>query len=179
MNQILSYQSKSFQDKFTLFHNDQQVGNLYKAEWLGNPIHGSLYGHHYKFVAKGFFRLKILVHDEDQQKEIGKIRLHKLGFHFTNGTMELWDRSEYKFKVSGFFFPRWCWLKEGKAIMSSEVIPSFFKSSGTIRAEENSQQLNTLLAAAGIHLKNRSKGVNLVSIVACSLFILSWLLTKM
>ncbi|RAJ06734.1 hypothetical protein LX64_01861 [Chitinophaga skermanii] len=178
MNQILSYQSKSFQDKFTLFSNGQQVGNLYKSEWLGNPIHGSLYGHNYRFQSQGILNYNINVFDADQLHMLGVVHTVQWLRWFPKAEFVLNSGTRYTFKVKGFY-NTWVWEKDGVEVMRSAENYLLFKREGTIRVSDHTNPDNALLAALGIHLRNKMKNAALIPSIAITILMLSWVLNDM
>ena len=163
MNQTLNYKTSYTSDSYQILRDSLQIGKLYKAEWLGNPIDTVLNEHKFRFISKGIFKPTISVLDISSNSIVGTISFQNLLSFYQSALLTLSNGTEYRWKSNKLFAYDWQWidLNTEEIIFSSTEPFDAFKQNGTIIFNDKTHD-KELFISLGIHLRNVAKRKSLL-----------------
>ncbi len=158
MNQILNYKTSYTSDNYQILKDNLQVGKLYKAEWLGNPINTVLNEHSFRFISKGIFKPSISVLDISSNLIVGTTSFQNLLNFYQSAVLTLSNGSKYRWTSNRLFANDWQWfdMNNNEIIFTSREPLDIFKNKGTIKFNDKTQNIE-LFISLGIHLRNVAK----------------------
>ena len=155
MKSVINYQTSYLRDKYNIFSNDLEIGNIFKIEWLGATVEGIINGRKLKFIGKGFFYPSITIMDKKKNELVGSITISNLMSFYPLATLTTVDNNKYRWTSQQILDKSWQWLNlaTGKTIINSNEPLSTFKHRGTIIITDKTEP-DDLLIVAGIHIRN-------------------------
>jgi hypothetical protein len=158
MNQTLNYKASYTSDSYQILRDSLQIGKLYKAEWLGNPIDSVLNEHKFRFISKGIFKPTISVLDISSNSIVGTINFQNLLSFYQSAVLTLSNGTKYRWSSNKLFANDWQWtdLSNDEIIFTSKEPLDAFKQYGTIIFNDRTHD-KELFISLGIHLRNVAK----------------------
>jgi hypothetical protein len=158
MNQILNYKTSYTSDRYEILRDSLQIGKIYKAEWLFNPIDTFLNEHKFRFISKGFFKPRISVLDISSNSIVGTISIQSLFSFRPSAVLTFSNGPKYRWTSNKLFANDWQWtdLNTEETIFSSKEPLDLFKQNGTIIFNDKTHD-KELFISLGIHLRNVAK----------------------
>jgi hypothetical protein len=158
MNQTLNYKTSYTSDSYQILRDGIQIGKLYKAEWLGNPIDTVLNEHKFRFMAKGIFKPTISVLDTSSNSIVATINFQNLLSFIQSAVLTFSNGTKYKWTSNKLFAKDWQWtdLSNNEIIFTSKEPLDAFKQYGTIKFNDETND-KELFISLGIHLRNVGK----------------------
>lgn len=155
MESVISYQTSYLNNKYNIFSNNLEIGNVFKTEWLGSTVEGNINGRKIKLIDKGFINPTITIVDKKTNQVIGSIIISNLLTFHPLATLTTESHHKYKWTTPEIFDKSWQWtnLTTGQTIIKSNEPLNIFRHQGRITIIEKTDQ-NYLLIAVGIHLRN-------------------------
>jgi hypothetical protein len=167
MESVINYQTSYLRDKYNIFSNNLEIGNIFKIEWLGATVEGSINGRKLKFIGKGFINPSIKIIDKKTNQELGSITISNLLSLYPLATLTTNNNIKYKWASQQILDKSWQWLdlETGKTIINANEPFGTLKHNGTITIIDQTSQ-DDVLIFAGIHLRNViNRKANLIRIM--------------
>ena len=176
MNQILNYKTSYTSDSFQILRDSIQIGKIYKAEWLGNPIDTVLNDHKFRFISKGIFKPTISVLDISSNSIDGAISFQNLLGFYQSAVLSFSNRTKYRWTSNKLFANDWQWtdLSNDEIILTSNEPLDAFKQYGTIIFNDKTQD-KELFISLGIHLRNVAKRKSILPRIMAIIILLALL----
>ena len=134
MNQILSYKTSYTSDRYEILRDSVQIGKIYKAEWLFNPIDTVLNEHKFRYISKGFFKPRISVLDIYSNSIVGTISIQSLFSFRPSAVLTFSNGPKYRWTSNKLFANDWQWtdLSNDEIIFTSKEPLDGFKQYGNL-----------------------------------------------
>lgn len=155
MESVISYQTSYLQDKYNIFSNNLEIGNVFKTEWLGAIVEGNINGRKIKLIDKGFINPTITIVDKKTNQVIGSIIISNLLTFHPLATLTTDNHHKYKWTTQRILDKSWQWidLATGQTTIKSSEPLNIFRHKGAITIIQKTDQ-DDLLIAIGIHIRN-------------------------
>jgi hypothetical protein len=155
MESVINYQTSYLRDKYNIFSNNLEIGNIFKIEWLGATVEGSINGRKLKFIGKGFINPLIKIIDKKSNQELGSITISNLFSLYPLASLTTVSNNQYKWSSQQILDKSWQWLDlaTGKIILNANEPFGTFKHNGTIKIIDQTEEGDVFILA-GIHLRN-------------------------
>lgn len=155
MESIINYQTGYLKDRYNIFSNNLEIGNVFKTEWLGSIVEGNINGRQIKFIDKGFINPTITIVDKKTNQVIGSIIISNLLTFYPSATLTVNNNHKYRWTTPRIFDKSWQWmnLTTGQTTIKSNESLNIFSDKGAITIVEKTDQ-DDLLIPIGIHLRN-------------------------
>ena len=155
MESSISYQTSYSKDKYIIFSNNLEVGNVFKTEWLGAIVGGSINGRKIKLVDKGFIHPTITIVDIKTNQIIGSVIISNLLTFNPRAALTTDNNHKFKWTTPRMLDNSWQWvdLNTGQTVIKSSEPLNIFRHTGAINIIEKTDQ-DDLLIAVGIHIRN-------------------------
>jgi hypothetical protein len=155
MNQILNYKTSYTSDNYQILRDSLQIGKLYKAEWLGNPIDTVLNERKFRFISKGIFKPTISVLDISSNSIVGTISFQNLLSFYQSAVLTISNGTKYRWTSNKLFANDWQWtdLSNNEIIFTSKEPLDAFKQYGTMKFSDKTHD-KELFISLGIHLRS-------------------------
>jgi len=158
MNQNLNYKTSYTSDSYQILRDSLQIGKLYKAEWLGNPIDTVISERKFRFISKGIFKPTISVLDISSNSIVGTISFQNLLSFYQSAVLTFSNGTTYRWTSNKLFANDWQWtdLSNNEIIFTTKEPIDAFKQYGTIIFNDKTHD-KELFISLGIHLRNVAK----------------------
>ena len=153
MQRNLSWKKGVFSDKYKIFSNEQQIGNM-KNKTFSQSATGEINGKSYTFKTKGFFKQHTEIWDHTSNEVIGEITYNNW---MTKAFLSIGKKS-YTWKYENIWNTKW-------SIYESDQILVNFKGSSS-GGQINSKIEDDLILLTGLYVTNYYWQTTLVVLVA-------------
>jgi hypothetical protein len=155
MESVISYQTSYLKDKYIIFSNNFEVGNVFKTEWLGAIVEGNINGRKIKLVDKGFINPTITIVDKKTNQVIGSVIISNLLTFYPLAALTTENNHKFKRTTQRILDNSWQWidLATGQTRIKSSEPLNIFRQTGAINIIEKTNR-DDLLIAVGIHIRN-------------------------
>ncbi|MFS8082849.1 MAG: hypothetical protein ACMG51_05305 [Ginsengibacter sp.] len=123
------YQTGYLKDKYFIFSNNMEIGNVFKTEWIGSNVEANIIGRPIKLIDKGFINPIITIVDKKTKEIIGSITISNLFKHYPSATLNLQNMDKYLWSSPQIFDNSWQWknIATGQTTIKSKEPINIFK----------------------------------------------------